>query len=421
MKQTGINKSLILDADQLESDGHPRIVYLNSKFILFKYSSFILSTPLRPLYPSSLSYPHALSDRCVHPHPRMSHALDRYINNSLESIDNLDKFDAVTVQQKMELAIGRMSVASLDYYNSISALTCHWEEDKTGGNKDSALFLETLSKLDNTTTHTRSIGDDEKVTTLHQEMIALAKSIQGRRRLFILHYAGHAISAAPSNELVIIPKVDSPRMSMTYLRDGLKHLAEDTDGLDVLIVLDCCCAAIAGRGTVIGGSRVELMAATSPNGISNSREDRPGRTFTEHWCEAFKAHLAVGKPFNCDDIRKTINSDHDLEQFPATYIVREGWGLPITFRASPDTVTKAPPCRTVIAALHIKEDCDSVSLKSLITYLEKAPEGIGIRVLAALPSASTLLLLCVPKVLQALLELPLIGVIVLPRSAGLII
>ena len=351
----------------------------------------------------------------------MSHTLDRYITNSLETIDNLKKFDAFTVQQKMDLVIGRMSVASLDYYNNISALSFHWTIDKTCGYKDSALFLETLSKLDNTSTHTRSIGDDEKVTTLHQEMIAQAKSIQGRRRLFILHYAGHAISAAPSNELVITPRVDGLRMSMTYLRDGLKHLAEDTEGLDVLILLDCCCAAIAGRGNVVGGSRVELMAATSPNGISNLREDIPGRTFTEHWCEAFEKLLAVRKPFNCDDIRNTINSYHDLEQYPAIFIVWEGWGLPVTFRASPDAVTKAPPCRTIIAALHIKEDCDSDSLKSLITYLEKAPEGIGIRVLAALPAASTLLLLRVPKVLQELLELPLVGIIVLPGSAGLII
>ena len=53
-----------------------------------------------------------------------------------------------------------------------------------------------------------------------------------------------SLAAAPSNELLIIPRVEGLRLSMTYLRDGLKHLAEDTDGLVVLIVLDCCCAAV---------------------------------------------------------------------------------------------------------------------------------------------------------------------------------
>ena len=60
---------------------------------------------------------------------------------------------------------------------------------------------------------------------------------------------------------------------------------------------------------------MELVAATARKGISNSRKD--GRTFTQHWCEAFTRLLEIGEPFTCDDIIKGITPDPELEQFPA--------------------------------------------------------------------------------------------------------
>jgi len=53
-------------------------------------------------------------------------------------------------------------------------------------------------------------------------------------------------------------------------------------------------------------------------------------------------------------------------------------------------------------------------LALLIAYLEKAL--MKITVVAALPIASTLLLLCIPQILQELLELPQVALIVLPTN-----
>jgi hypothetical protein len=108
---------------------------------------------------------------------------------------------------------------------------------------------------------------------------------------------------------------------MSTIKDHLKEEVSRSLGLDVLLVIDSCCAAIVGRGGK-AGARVELMAATASKGIRNSRKD--GQTITQHWCEAFERRLEVGEPFTCDDIVKDITPDPKLEQFPSTFVLREG-------------------------------------------------------------------------------------------------
>src|ERR1700722_19907098 len=103
-------------------------------------------------------------------------------------------------------------------------------------------------------------------------------------------------------------------MNISYIKDELKAQGSKSSGLDVLLVMDCCCAGIAGRGGKAKGSRVELMAATPRKGIRQVR-----RTFTQPWCAAFTELLKTGNPFTCDDIIKNINPDSELERYPVTF------------------------------------------------------------------------------------------------------
>jgi hypothetical protein len=128
-----------------------------------------------------------------------------------------------------------------------------------------------------------------------------------------------------------------------------------------------------------------------------------------HWCEAFTRLLEMGEPFTCDDIVKDITPDsEELEQFPAMFVLREGWDLPITFRPHPSPIASTLPAavtsRTVVTALHIEENSDSAPLKKLIKYLDQPL--VKITVLAVLPTSDTLLLLRVPVFLHDLLVLP---------------
>jgi len=345
---------------------------------------------------------------------RMSNSLDRYLLETIPAVVNLQKMEMTTVKARIQNAISRAETVALDHYNDISILTTHWQSDDTGGDKDSSLFLSTISKLQNGTTNltarTRIIEDGQKIAPLLNEITLQAEEMTGHRQLFILHYAGHALATSASNSLFITPRIalqefQGPMLNMSLIKEALKDMAgASKKGLDVLLLLDCCCAAVAGRGMVNGG-RMELMAATSGGGISNSRVD--GDTFTQYWCRAFNNFMVLNQPFSCSDIESNINSNFDLEQFPATFVLREGWGVPITFLSSPSSKTLTPTAltsRTVITALHIVESPGSDSMNDLIQYLQNCPAEIT--VLAALKISSTLLLLQVPEYLQEMLVLP---------------
>jgi hypothetical protein len=212
-----------------------------------------------------------------------------------------------------------------------------------------------------------------------------------------LHYAGHAITSSTPDSLIITPKISQelgsgPEMNMSCIKDELKDMGSKSLGLDVLLMMDSCCAAIPGWGRKAKGVRVELMAATACKCISNSRED--GRTFTQHWCEAFTKLLEIGKPFTCDNIIKDITPDSE-QQFPSTFVLCEGWDLPITFCLHPGPIKSTLPAamtsQMLVMAFHIKENLNSPPLKQLIDYLNEVP--VPITVLAVLPTSSTLLLL----------------------------
>jgi hypothetical protein len=342
--------------------------------------------------------------------------MDHYLLSNVPHIAALQRTTAQTVEARAGEAIQRMQIAVSDSYDIVFVFSIYWKSDDTGGGEDSSLFIDTLSKLQNVKSRQRSLEDDVMSFTLASE-IAGAASQSELRKLFILHYAGHTIAGSSPNSLIITPKIgqelgDGAEMNISPIKDHLKDMASKSLGLDVLLVIDSCCATIAGRGGKAKGARMELMAATARNGISNSRQD--GRTFTQHWCEAFTGLLGMGKPFTCDDIYNDIIPDSGLEQFPGTFVLREGWSLPVTFRPHPSPIPSTLPdavtSQTVVTAFHIEEDFDSASMKKLIKYLEEAP--VKLTVLATLPISSTLLLLNVPAFLQDLLVLPRVAFII---------
>ena len=337
--------------------------------------------------------------------------MDRYLLSNVPHIVDLQRMTAQTIETRIDEAIQRMQIALSDSYDNVSVFSIYWKSDDTGGADDSSLFIQTLSKLQNVQTCQRSLSDKDRVFSLGPEVVQRAASQSGSRKLFILHYAGHAIAGSTPDRLIITPKIGQelgggPEINMSIIKDELKVMGLESSGLDVLLVMDSCCAAIARRGGKAKGARVELMAATARKGVSNSRKDE--RTFTQHWSEAFIELLDIGKPFTCDDIIKDITPDSELEQFPSTFVLREGWDLPITFCLHPgpieSTLPAAATSRMVVTAFHVKEDPNSPALKQLIDYLIRAP--VPIAVLAALPTSSTLLLLRVPAFLQELLVLP---------------
>jgi hypothetical protein len=118
--------------------------------------------------------------------------------------------------------------------------------------------------------------------------------------------------------------------------------------------------------------------------------------------------LEIRTSFTCDDIIKDITPNSELEQFPSTFVLCEGWDLLLTFCLHPGPIKLTFPAavtsRTVVVAFHVKENSNSPLLKQLINYINKLL--VPITVLAVLLTFSTLLLLCIPVFLQELLVLP---------------
>jgi hypothetical protein len=351
-------------------------------------------------------------------HRAMSNSMDAFLFSNLPSALAVQKMSAGSIETKVDLAIQRIQAAITDSYDHVLVFSTYWESDNTGGKDDSNLFIKTVRTFqpEIVQSRQRAIVYGDWDVAFANEITIYAQSQRGRQ-LFILHYAGHARADSTSDNLIIVPTIDQeinqkPQINMTYIKNGLKSLCSISMGLDVLLVMDCCCASVVGRqadDNTPKGARVELMAATSPKGISNSRDD--GDTFTEHWCAAFTSLLESGMAFTCTDIIGVINSHSSLEQFPRSFILREGWDIAITFRSDPAATPRLPAAmttRTIITAFHLQEDPEADSMKKLIKYLENAP--IPLTVIAALPVSSTLLVLHVPAFFQELLGLPRISI-----------
>lgn len=124
--------------------------------------------------------------------------LDRYLMTSVPVVRNLQINRSQHVRERVEDAISRFDLASLDCYNSISTLSTYWQSDDTGSAEDSSLFLETISKLKTNElevkTCTRIIAEEEKALHLMKDVNEKASTMTGKRKLFILHYAGHGVA-----------------------------------------------------------------------------------------------------------------------------------------------------------------------------------------------------------------------------------
>ena len=134
--------------------------------------------------------------------------MNRYLHSNLPPIVDLKRTSAQTVETRIDEAIQRMQIAASDSYDNVSVFSIYWKSDNTGGAEDSSLFIQTISKLHNVQICQRSLSDEEQqVFPLGSEVINQAKSQSESRKLFILHYAGHAIAGSTLDTLIIVPQL----------------------------------------------------------------------------------------------------------------------------------------------------------------------------------------------------------------------
>ncbi|KAN0081968.1 hypothetical protein V8E54_003266 [Elaphomyces granulatus] len=319
--------------------------------------------------------------------------MERYLQNNVSAQVHLPTTNSMEIKDGIDQAVKRLKIATEDNYDAIGILSLRWISDNTGAILDTKLFVDTVSSLLST-----EFGVIVRVGEMMEQLV-------GRRKLVILHYAGHVVRGCTSNRLELTPRIGQEEETLDFssIKNMITERALKTSGWDVLFIMDCCCSATGGRDGRLG-SRVEFMA---PAGISNSRMD--GDTFTQDLCKSFEK-LSTKKQFTCFDLMEEINAGPERKQYGRVFVLQEGWNLPITFRPKTSLLPKYPSVPatiltcTLVVTLHVKEGPTSKEFKQLVEHLKKAP--VPVNILAALPTSSTLLLLLMPASLEYFLRIP---------------
>jgi len=110
--------------------------------------------------------------------------MDRYLLSNVPHIVDLQRMTAQTIETR-----------------NVTVFSIYWKSDDTGSAEGSSLFIQALSKLQNVQTCQRSLSDKDRVFSLGPEVVHRAASQSGSRKLFILHYAGHAIAGSTPDSL----------------------------------------------------------------------------------------------------------------------------------------------------------------------------------------------------------------------------
>ena len=162
---------------------------------------------------------------------------------------------AEEIGEKLDTAIAYSQKYLNDGYEQLAVFCCRWQSDDTGSDEDCKLFIDTMTKLcSDCSSCTHSIEEEEDIDDWMSECVSLRKKLDKKKRsLFIFYYAGHATKNSTSDSLTLTAlseedtKNENTKRDFTLMKDSLLRAAKANPFMDVLMVMDCCCAAVGGR------------------------------------------------------------------------------------------------------------------------------------------------------------------------------
>jgi hypothetical protein len=315
------------------------------------------------------------------------------------------------VQTQLEEAICKSKRVLADNYDEMAIFCCHWEDDDTDSILDCDLFSNTMKMIapvcSEVTIYSITAKEESEdwETACRNTRVTLNKS---KRSLFIFYYAGHATESSTTSSLVLTQKYkivegddhDSTQRDFMRINNSLLTSSQANPLMDILMVMDSCCAAVGGRGSRGRTGRIEFVAATTATGIANARQD--GQTFTQAWCNAVEKLCSTQAEFTTENIVHQVNEDRNLAQYPRLFVKRQGNGLPITLsmqQQAGDTIIERPIKPTqlpiVLVAFHLSEAPSDDAVSDLTHFLSSSM--IPISIVGAIPVDSTLLLIELPE------------------------
>ena len=310
------------------------------------------------------------------------------------------------IERDVTRAVDEATRYTNDVYEEVAVFCLRWEQDDTGSEADCKLFADTIAKLGNVkkrVIHNISSDDsdiDRESRLTNSVTASVLELDKSKRTLFIFYYAGHGEGNSNSLEL---SDLKNPKASLNFgiIKKYLMETARDIAFFDVLMVMDCCCSALGGRGAQTSGGRVEFVAATTETGTANAAVH--GQTFTHAWCSAFSELLEHEERsiFTVTDVIDVVNKDREVAQFPKLFVLHEGSQLPIRFvktsAAGQAVISPHLKSYVVLVALHLKESPGASPVEELTESLKKSV--FPVTVIGAIQVDYTLLLVEMPMVL----------------------
>ncbi|KAI3636934.1 hypothetical protein MIR68_005201 [Amoeboaphelidium protococcarum] len=159
------------------------------------------------------------------------------------------------VKIQLDQAIHEAQRSLSDKYDEVAIFCCRWNTDDTGSDQGCKLFTDTMSSLFQTCKAQciYSIQEEEDyecwLTACTETRMQLDKS---KRTLFIFFYTGHATKSSTSSSLILTARfedaeddgIGKTQRDFAIINNALMRASRANPLLDVLMVVDSCCAAV---------------------------------------------------------------------------------------------------------------------------------------------------------------------------------
>ncbi|CAG8962190.1 hypothetical protein HYFRA_00005241 [Hymenoscyphus fraxineus] len=248
-------------------------------------------------------------------------------------------------------------------YNHVTVLAIYWQECSSAGYKDEAAKLGTLMKTFNFHFEYFEIPSSDSQFALCVRLMELLAANRQDNTLLIIHYGGHGwIDDSHDNQSVWAAESHHTAANLRWSdlqRELKKHTSE------VLVLLDCCFASQAARGSKSPiPNNVELFAAC---GMS-AKTLAPGpHSFTSLLIQEISESIGSDGSTKVSELHKSMASKYSQLKQSAVYYPLSGPKASITLQPRAGFSDRTPPT---------PPEAGSVTIRISLSKLEQLNEVV---------------------------------------------
>lgn len=195
-------------------------------------------------------------------------------------------------------------------YNNVEVLLLHWEADDLGVNTEVQKLEWLWRSRYNFMTYSQQIPSEDADDYVTTQILNFRRG-KGPRDLLIVYYGGHALGSANQCTWIANQEPSSPTLNWLAVQGLLLE-----HSVNVLLILDCCYATYAARGSSMGDNW--FLGASAKESLATGVS---WRSFTSAMIRELERraqlHKEDGRPFTVHSIHGSLTlKERDLEVTP---------------------------------------------------------------------------------------------------------